>query len=265
MKIMKSFKRLAVMAVVCFVTVAMNAQVVRDTVVVNQKEAVVFEGNDTTFVVSQKNGKEWRAVGRHAIKTQNTKNMSVKELQQNLSDEVKIYDKKHHSLLGRNLHGLHVFLGGGCNLIDGDFNPSAVTAIEWQTCDWILGVEGSFTRQRYPDEAIKDGFYKSFIFTVNGGYKVWQNRRRTSNLAAILHAGYGLHQTDDKTVSSSANHGFAGGASVRLTTPIARRLYLSVEAGWIFTPSVEHSVGKQDISNHGPRASVKVSYEIPTR
>ena len=40
---MKSFKRLAVMAVVCFVTVAMNAQVVGDTVVVNQKEAVVFE------------------------------------------------------------------------------------------------------------------------------------------------------------------------------------------------------------------------------
>lgn len=37
---MKNFKRLAVMAVVCFVTVAMNAQVVRDTVVVNQKEYV---------------------------------------------------------------------------------------------------------------------------------------------------------------------------------------------------------------------------------
>ena len=37
---MKKIKRLAVMAVVCFVTVAMNAQVVRDTVVVNQKEYV---------------------------------------------------------------------------------------------------------------------------------------------------------------------------------------------------------------------------------
>ena len=80
-----------------------------------------------------------------------------------------------------------------------------------------------------------------------------------------MHAGYGLHQTDDKTVSSSANHGFAGGVSVRLTTPIARRLNLSVEAGWILTPSVEHSVGKQDISNNGFRASVKISYEIPTR
>ncbi|MBQ8751293.1 MAG: hypothetical protein IJZ30_06640 [Alphaproteobacteria bacterium] len=160
---------------------------------------------------------------------------------------------------------MHVFLGGGASLIDGDLNPSAVAAIEWQTCDWILGVEGSFTRQRYPDEAIKDGFYNSFVFTANGGYKVWQNRRRTSNLAAILHVGYGLHQTDDEGVSGSGNYGFAGGASVRLTTPIARWFNLAVEAGWILTPSVEHSVGKQDISNHGPRACVKISYKIPTR
>jgi hypothetical protein len=36
---MKNFKRLAVMAVVCFVTVAMNAQVVNDSV--KQKEADV--------------------------------------------------------------------------------------------------------------------------------------------------------------------------------------------------------------------------------
>ena len=189
---MKNFKKLAVMAVLLFVAVVANAQVVRDSVMVNQKkEQVVFEGNDTTFVVSEKSAEGWRAVGRFDIKTQNIGSMTVKELQENLGDDVKLYDKEHHSLLGRNLHGLHVSLGGGCNFIDGDFNPSGTVAIEWHTCDWLLGAEGVLTRQRFPSEAIKDDFYTSFIFTVNGGYKFWQNKRRTSNLAVVLHAGYG--------------------------------------------------------------------------
>ena len=257
----KMNKTIATMAVMCFVVTVANAQVVNDSV--KQKESVIFEGNDTMLVVSNKDNGV--TVGRFNIRKQNTKDMSIKQLQKNLSDEVNIYDKEHHSLMGRNLHGLHAFLGGGASLIDGDFNPSLLAAIEWQTCDWIAGVEGVWTRQRYPSEAVVDGFYHSFVFTVNGGYKVWQNRRRTSNLAAILHAGYGLHSTDADGVSRSKNSGFVAGASVRLTTPIARRLNLAVEAGWILTPSVEHSVGRQDLSNSGPRASVKISYEIPTR
>ena len=83
---MKKIKLVA-MAVMCFVVTVANAQVVNDSV--KQKESVVFEGTDTMLVVVS-NKDNGVTVGRFNIRKQNTKNMSVQELQKNLSDEVKI-------------------------------------------------------------------------------------------------------------------------------------------------------------------------------
>ena len=249
----KYFKTV-ILAVVALVSITANAQ--------ETKEIIVANKVDTTIVEQQYSGKKLvsaRTTGRYTKTTTDALSLSQKE--EILSGKRRGFDPEHKNLRGWDRHKYGIALLGGANFVESQFNPNITLRGFYETCHWLFEAEGTFSRQKYTEDASVSGNYYTFLGTANVGVKVWQNRLKTSYVAVLANGGYGLQKTDTEDANFySKNYGLTAGGFVRASASLAPRVKFIGEVGWKLYPKVKHTNGVQELECSGVFANIGIAY-----
>ena len=198
----------------------------------------------------------------------NTDQLSLKQVKAiNQGKTFTYHDDGHHNDKGEFGHQILFRINGGMNLIQGNFYPVVGGGLLYETCHFLMGVKGSYTRMSFTSESSEPGRYNTYTAMAIGGWKVVQDKNFRHYLAPYVAVGYAGHQSDsDQNAQTfSKNAGLCAEAGIEGSVQLCKWLNAFASVGYIHMPSIRHSVGRQEWSTSGFTASVGLTFSISPR
>ena len=202
------------------------------------------------------------------LRKTNTNQLTLEQVKAiNNGETFSYHNDGHHTKDGEFAHQILFRVSGGMNLIQGNFYPVVGAGALYETCNFLMGVKGSYTRMAFTSESSEQGRYNTYTAMAIGGWKVVQDKNFRHYLAPYVGVGYAGHQSDSNPNAEtfSKNAGLCAEAGIEGSIQFCKWLNGYVSAGYVHMPSIKHSVGRQEWSTSGFTASVGLTFSISPR
>ena len=202
------------------------------------------------------------------LRKTNTDQLSLEQVKAINSGKTFTYHNDgHHTKDGEFAHQILFRVSGGMNLIQGNFYPVVGAGALYETCNFLMGVKGSYTTMSFTSESTEQGRYNTYTAMAVGAWKVVQDKNFRHYLAPYVGVGYAGHQSDSNPNAQtfSKNAGLCAEAGIEGSVQICKWLNAFASVGYVHMPSIRHSVGRQEWSSSGFTASVGLAISISPR